>query len=69
VTEIIRNCPSCGWDRPLAQHHPVPGRCPDVTDGHCPEWFCLRCGTAVILGDGPAPFELHQSASVRDRVA
>jgi hypothetical protein len=69
MTEIIRHCPNCGRDRPLAQHHGVPGRCPDVSDGQCPEWFCLNCGTAVILGGAPAPFELRHAAGVRDRVA
>jgi hypothetical protein len=69
MTEIITYCPSCGWDTPLAQLHGLPGGCPDVTDGNCPEWYCLSCGTAMILGALPAPDELSAAVRVRDRVA
>jgi hypothetical protein len=69
VTEIIRHCPHCGWDRPYAQHHPAPGRCPDTTDGYCSEWFCLDCGGVAILGAVPAPFERPATVIIRDRVA
>jgi ribosomal protein S27AE len=70
MAEIIRHCPDCGWDRPFAQLHAVPGCCPDTADGHCPEWFCPNCGAAVILGGGvPVWIELPQPAGVRDRVA
>jgi hypothetical protein len=69
MTEIIRHCPDCGWDRWYAQHHADPGCCPDTSDGHCPEWFCLTCGTTVILGGVPAPFELSETVGLRDRVA
>ena len=69
MTEIIRHCPDCGWDRPYAQHHSAPGCCPDTTDGHCPEWFCPACGTAAILGAEPAQFELPAPVRLRDRVA
>jgi hypothetical protein len=69
MTDIVRDCPNCGWDRPLGQHHPAPGCCPDVIGGHCPEWFCLSCGAAVILGDVPGPSELRHPVGVRDRVA
>jgi hypothetical protein len=69
MTEIIRHCPDCGRDRPYAQQHATVGRCPDASDGQCPEWFCLACGTAVILGDMPACSELALAASPRDRVA
>jgi hypothetical protein len=69
MTEIIRHCPNCGWDRPLGQHHAAPSCCPDVTDGPCPEWFCQSCGAAVILGDLPSSVELRYAAGIRDRVA
>jgi hypothetical protein len=69
MTEIVRYCPNCGWDRPLEQHHIGSGCCPDAVDGICPEWFCLTCGAAVILGDVPAPFELPRAVGIRARVA
>jgi hypothetical protein len=69
MTEIIRHCPDCGRDRPYAQQHATLACCPDISGGECPEWFCLACGTAVILGDVPDRFELPVAASLRDRVA
>jgi hypothetical protein len=64
MTDIIRYCPNCGWDRPLAQHHSGSGCCPDVADGPCPEWFCLRCGAAVILDGMPGRLEPRREVSV-----
>jgi hypothetical protein len=69
MTEIIRHCPDCGWDRPFAQYHPAPGHCPDVAIGYCPEWFCLICGTTVILGDVLASRVPQRLVGVRARVA
>jgi hypothetical protein len=69
MTEIIRHCPDCGWDRPFDQHHAVPDCCPDIASGYCPEWFCLICGTTVMLGGMPASFELPVAVGLRDRVA
>lgn len=45
------NCPGCGGDEPFEQIHA--GICPD-TDGECPEWACVSCGAAVIMGTVPA---------------
>jgi hypothetical protein len=42
-------CPSCGLDTEFEQ--------PTCIDGHtegggeCPEWACVHCGTAMVLGD------------------
>jgi len=69
MTEIIRHCPHCGWDRPYTQHHDAPGHCPDTSDGDCSEWFCLDCGGAAILGGVPAPFGRPETVIRRDRVA
>jgi hypothetical protein len=69
MTEIIRHCPDCGWDRPFAQHHAAPGNCPDVASGYCPEWFCLICGTTVILGGGLAALPRPHQVGIRTRVA
>lgn len=69
MTDIIRHCPNCGWERPFTQHHAGPGGCPDVPDDICPEWVCVACGTAVILGDVPIPIQARRSASLQARVA
>lgn len=52
MTDIVRDCPSCGSARQFSQIHGV-GPCPDSRDGCCPEWFCTACGTAVLLGIAP----------------
>jgi hypothetical protein len=42
-------CPPCGEIAEFVQ--------PPCTDGHaddggeCPEWACVRCGSAVVLGE------------------
>jgi hypothetical protein len=69
MSEIIRHCPDCGWDRPYAQLHVAPGCCPDTADGQCTEWFCLVCGGCMVLGGTVTPFRLPQPAGLRDRVA
>ena len=69
MTEIIRYCPDCGWDRPYAQHHPAPRCCQDAADEDCAEWFCVACGAAVILGGVPSPFARPEPAGVHGRVA
>lgn len=66
MTEIIRRCPDCGHDRSLVQLHRLAGRSPDAAGSDCPEWYCLRCGAALLIGDVPA---VNRSAVVRDRVA
>ena len=47
MSQPIGNCPGCGDDQPFEQIHPQ--QCPDV-DGDCPEWACVTCGAAVIMG-------------------
>ncbi|TVZ03409.1 hypothetical protein EAS64_23720 [Trebonia kvetii] len=52
MTQPLGNCPGCGGDEPFEQVHPgrhAGDRCPDV-DGECPEWVCLGCGAAVVMG-------------------
>ena len=44
-------CPICGDVRPFEQ--------PPCSDGHaggadCPEWLCVDCGTAFLLGESAA---------------
>jgi len=79
MTEIIRRCPDCGLDRPFQQHQGVADWCADAddryspdwpsADRHCPEWYCVACGAALLIGDIPIVIEPVSSASRRDRVA
>jgi hypothetical protein len=42
-------CPPCGEIREFIQPE-----CPDghsENGGECPEWACVDCGSAVVLGD------------------
>ena len=65
MTELIRRCPDCG--RSLEQVHRLAGWCPDSADADCPEWYCPRCGAALLIGDVPAA--IIRPAVVHDRVA
>jgi hypothetical protein len=47
MSQPIGNCPGCGGDEPFEQIHA--GTCPDTGD-ECPEWACVSCGAAVIMG-------------------
>ncbi len=42
---IVRFCNTCRGDVPFEQ----PG-CLDAHDSDCPEWVCVECGEAVIVG-------------------
>jgi len=48
-----RNCPGCGGEQQFEQIHGIPGECPDSPDGECPEWACIECGAALIIGFVP----------------
>lgn len=52
MSQPVGNCPGCGGDEPFEQIHAGP--CPD-TGGDCPEWACVSCGAAVIMGTVPVP--------------
>ncbi|HWG02811.1 MAG TPA: hypothetical protein VG164_13320 [Trebonia sp.] len=56
------NCPGCGDDQPLEQIHAT--GCPDV-DGDCPEWACVTCGAAFIMGTITGTAAPAASQSVR----
>jgi hypothetical protein len=47
MSQPVGNCPGCGSDQPFEQIHA--GECPDTGD-ECPEWACIWCGAAVIMG-------------------
>lgn len=43
----FRFCADCGDERLFEQLHPAD--CPDAP-GDCPEWGCVACGAALIIG-------------------
>jgi hypothetical protein len=55
MTELIRHCPDCASEQAFEFGHPVPGGCPDVPDGECPEIWCTACGAALLAGPLPVP--------------
>ncbi|HEY2505961.1 MAG TPA: hypothetical protein VGI58_05560 [Streptosporangiaceae bacterium] len=69
MTKIIRHCPDCGEDQQFAQHHGVAAWCPDAVGAGCPEWYCLACGAALLIGANPAFATPVADSRVRDRVA
>jgi hypothetical protein len=44
---VVRYCAVCGEEADFTQ--------PECVDGHepCPEWFCMRCGDAMLVGFDP----------------
>jgi hypothetical protein len=50
MTHLSRYCPGCGDERPFEQFHPAAASCPDTPDGDCPEWACVACGDAFVIG-------------------
>ncbi len=54
MDETFRECPDCGSVQAFVQPHPGAGQCPDSPDGSCPEWFCICCGTAMLVTVHPA---------------
>jgi hypothetical protein len=69
MTEIIRHCPDCGSEHSLRQHHGIAGWCPDTAEEYCPEWYCQRCGAALVIGEIPAGRGMAGVPAARDRVA
>jgi hypothetical protein len=69
MTETSWHCPDCGRGRLFAQHHGRPGCCPDSVDECCPEWYCVVCGTTLLIGAVPAALGADAVAGLRDRVA
>ncbi|HLZ36166.1 MAG TPA: hypothetical protein VKP64_00075 [Mycobacteriales bacterium] len=54
----VRHCSTCGGEQLFEQ--------PPCEDGHaeCPEWACVACGFAVVVGglDAPAPVRVDAAA-------
>ncbi|SNQ46332.1 conserved hypothetical protein [Frankia canadensis] len=61
---IVLDCAVCGVEQPFAQ--------PPCADGHgadCPEWACVECGAAVLVGPVPAARGAGRARSSREPVA
>jgi hypothetical protein len=69
VIQMMRPCPDCGADRPFEQHHAEIGRCPDTPDGYCPEWSCIECGAALLIGFIPYLYDSTEVPDLQSRVA
>ncbi len=63
MNQIDGYCPDCRATGAFAPVHPDLGRCFDASDGICPDWYCIACGAAFLLGLHPA---LRQPLSVAE---
>lgn len=63
VTEaLIHHCSACGTERPFEQ--------PPCFDGHgddCPEWACVDCGGALLVGLPPIDAWWYDDLPLDDR--
>ena len=66
---MFRPCQDCGGEQLFEQPHSMPGSCPDVPDGMCPEWSCAQCGAAFIVLMLPQPSRVAVLADLAARVA
>jgi hypothetical protein len=69
VTQLVRYCRDCGRNRFFERPHDLPGLCPDVPDGECPERGCSACGAALLINVLAVSFEPAADAGLRRRVA
>jgi hypothetical protein len=69
VNQVGSYCPDCRDARTFAQVHPDGGHCFDGFDGICPEWYCMACGAAVLLGTVPGPGQSLSAAELTRRAA
>ena len=69
MDQISSYCLDCRDIKTFAQAHPTPGTCLDGSDGICPEWYCMACGAAVLLGILPAAGQPPSTAELTRRAA
>ena len=62
-------CPDCRETGVLAPVHPDPGTGSGASGGICPEWYCIACGAALLLGAIPAPWPPLSTAELTRRAA
>jgi hypothetical protein len=55
---MVRYCSPCGVER-LFEQPP----CADTHRGDCPEYACVTCGYAVLVG--PWPIEVEMAVEIR----
>ena len=68
MTQIVRHCQDCDWDRPFELIHDRPAHARTPPTG-LPEWSCTACGAGLLIGApwfAPEPVHL---AELRGRVA
>ena len=53
VTDQQWPCPTCAQETVFEQPSCVDGHTED--GGECPEWACVDCGTALVIGDVHRP--------------
>lgn len=59
---LIHHCSACGTERPFEQ--------PPCLDGHgddCPEWVCVDCGDALLIGLPPIDAWWYDDLPIDDR--
>ena len=54
------HCASCAGERLFEQ----PGCADGHEPGECPEWACVSCGHAVVLGSAQTTLPVRQLATV-----
>jgi hypothetical protein len=65
MTVLTRHCSSCGAERLFEQPS-----CPDGHGESCPEWACVECGTAMIIGiPEPVPSTTGRAAVLASQAA
>lgn len=69
MNQIDGYCPGCREAGAFTQVHPDPGSCFGASDGICPEWYCIACGAAFLLGLHPAPRQSLSMAELSGRAA
>jgi hypothetical protein len=70
VNQIISSyCLDCHEIKAFAQAHPNPGSCFDGSEGICPEWYCMACDAAILLGILPAAGQPLAVAELTGRAA
>ena len=69
MNQISSYCPDCRDLKAFAPAHPDPRSCSDGPEGICPEWYCMACGAAVLLGILPAPGQPLGNAELTERAA
>lgn len=54
------HCASCAGERPFEQ----PGCADGHEPGECPEWACVSCGHAILLGSAQTSHPVRLLATV-----